>query len=378
MTGPLDGIKVLEIGELGPVPHAAMQLADLGASVIRVERPSGGLGVGGPGSTALLRGRRILQLDLKDPRSRDDFLALAHRADVLIEGFRPGVMERLGLGPEACSSANPGLIYARMTGWGQEGPRASQAGHDLSYLAVSGVLHMIGWDGDPPPPPLNVIGDYGAGSMLVLVGILSALIERGRSGQGQVIDCAVVDGIALLSQQLWAMRSEGSWRDDRGTNLLDGGAPFYCTYRCADGRYLAVAAMEPKFYARLLEVLGLDESDRPDQDDRACWPELKALIARRIATRSRDDWAADFASVDACVVPVLTPEEALVDSHAIERQMFEERNGTVNVAPVPRFARTTAIRTAVPKNLCWESAQEVIAEWASLHVDLLPHAGTST
>jgi alpha-methylacyl-CoA racemase len=298
-AGPLDGLRVVELGGLGPVPHAAMVLADLGAEVVRVERPPGDAVPGDP----TLRGRRRVLADLKDPAGRDAVLALAARADVLIEGFRPGVAERLGIGPDDCP---PRLIYGRMTGWGQTGPRAADVGHDINYLALTGVLHAIGRAGERPVPPLNLVADFGGGSMLLVVGVLAALVERERSGRGQVIDAAMVDGVPMLAQLIWGLLDQGRWTDRRGLNLLDGGAPFYDTYTCADGKHVAVGAIEPQFQAELRAVLGVGDLGRE-------------TLTAAFRTRTRDEWTAAFAGRDACVTPVLSFAEAAADPVRLAR-----------------------------------------------------------
>jgi alpha-methylacyl-CoA racemase len=341
-VGPLTGLRVVEMAGLGPVPHAAMQLADMGADVVRVARPGPRAMAELAGATDhVLRGRTSVAADLKSGGDRDDVLALAAAADVLIEGFRPGVMERLGLGPDVCAARNARLVYARMTGWGRQGPLAAAAGHDLNYLALTGLLHAIGPDGAPPPPPLTLVGDYGGGSMFLVTGILAALWERERSGRGQVVDVAMVDGIGVLAQKIWAMRGAGTWREERHANLLDGGAPFYDTYACADGRYVAVAAIERPFFAELLKGLGLGSpSGFGDQYDRSAWPRLREAIGGAIATRTRDEWARVFDGTDACVAPVLTFTEALSHPHAVARRAFVAIDGLDQPAPAPRFNRT--------------------------------------
>jgi alpha-methylacyl-CoA racemase len=266
MAGPLTGLRVIELAGIGPGPHAAMILGDLGADVVRIDRP------GASGADPMLRNRRFVVADLKSEEGRGLVLKLVAKADVLIEGYRPGVTERLGLGPEDCAKVNDRLVYARMTGWGQTGPRSQQAGHDINYISLNGVLHSIGRVNERPVPPLNLVGDFGGGSMFLLVGILAALWERQNSGKGQVIDAAMIDGSSVLVQMMWAMRAMGMWTDERGTNMLDGGAPYYDTYECSDGRYVAVGAIEPQFYAAMLAGLGLDPADLPEQNDRSRWP----------------------------------------------------------------------------------------------------------
>ena len=307
MAGPLQGLRVLELAGIGPGPHAAMILGDLGADVVRVERPGKGPGPQTtPSNDYLLRNRRSVAANLKSDEDRDLVLRLIAKADVLIEGFRPGVTERLGLGPDDCAKINERLVYARMTGWGQTGPRSQQAGHDINYISLNGVLHAIGRADDRPVPPLNLAGDFGGGSMFLIVGILSALWERERSGKGQVIDAAMVDGAGVLSQMMWAFRAMGMWSDERGVNMLDTGAPYYDTYTCADGRWVAVGAIEPQFFAELLSKLGLDPADLPDQNDRSRWPELRARLTEVFASQDRDHWAKVFADSDACCTPVLS------------------------------------------------------------------------
>ncbi|MBX6752559.1 MAG: CoA transferase, partial [Micromonosporaceae bacterium] len=340
--GPLRGLRVLEFAAIGPVPHAAMVLADLGADVVCVDRPGPpALALGKPGTPdPLQRGRRRVVLDLKAPEGRATALELVARADVLLEGLRPGVMERLGLGPDVCRARNPRLVYARMTGWGQDGPLAGEVGHDLNYIGLTGVLHAIGRAGGPPPPPLNLVGDFGGGSMLLLIGVLAALWERDRSGQGQVIDAAMVDGASLLAQLMMSMRARGAWRDERASNLLDGGAPFYDTYACADGKFVAVGALEPRFFAALLQGLGLTDIDPARQADVACWPELRRRFTEAFATRTRDEWAAHFAGTEACVTPVLTFAEAAEHPHLMHRRTYVVADGMTQAGTAPRFSRT--------------------------------------
>lgn len=339
MSGPLSGIRVVEVASIGPGPFAAMILADLGAEVIRVERRDGG-GAGFPGDP-LLRGRSAsIALDLKHPQGIEVLLRLAAGADVLVEGFRPGVAERLGFGPAACHAANDRLIYGRMTGWGQDGPLASAAGHDIDYLAVAGVLGALGDSDRPPPPPLNLVADFGGGGMLLVVGVLAALVERFRSGRGQVVDAAMVDGASLLAAMFHGMRAAGLWSDLRGDNLLDGAAPFYRSYATADGGHIAVGAIEPAFYADLLAGLGLADAGLPDQFDRAAWPELTRRFAEVFARRTRDEWVEVFAGRDACVAPVLTLGEAATHPQAEQRGAFVLVDGVVQPAPAPRFSRS--------------------------------------
>ncbi|KZS63643.1 CaiB/BaiF CoA transferase family protein [Mycobacterium ostraviense] len=339
MAGPLNGLRVVELAGIGPGPHAAMILGDLGADVVRIDRPSAGGGAG-TANDAMLRSRRIVTADLKSDRGRELVLKLVAKADVLIEGYRPGVTERLGLGPEDCAKVNDRLVYARMTGWGQAGPRSQRAGHDINYISLNGILHAIGRVDERPVPPLNLVGDFGGGSMFLLVGILAALWERQSSGKGQVIDAAMVEGSSVLVQMMWAMRATGMWTDVRGTNMLDGGAPYYDTYECADGRYVAVGAIEPQFYAAMLAGLGLDGADLPRQNDVTRWPELRAVLTDAFGRHDRDHWAKVFADSDACVTPVLAFGEVQTEPHIAERNTFYEVNGGLQPRPAPRFSRT--------------------------------------
>ncbi|GAA4634668.1 CaiB/BaiF CoA-transferase family protein [Actinoallomurus vinaceus] len=345
--GPLHGVRVIEIASLAPAPFACMVLSDLGADVLRVDRPSSVAGaatlVGGEATAdPLSRGRRSIGLNLKDPAGVKVLLRLIESADVLVEGFRPGVTERLGFGPDTCLERNPGLVYGRMTGWGQEGPMAAMAGHDINYIAIAGALDPIGHAGERPVPPLNLIGDFGGGGMLLALGVLAALYERSRSGRGQVVDAAMVDGASLLTSFIHGMRGQGLWRDERGTNLLDGGAPFYDTYETADGRYVSVGALEPQFYAALLRGLGLEGEDLPAQLDQERWPELRARFTEIFKQRTRDEWTAIFDGTDACVAPVLGLGEAPSHPHNRARGGFVELGGLSQPAPAPRFSRTEA------------------------------------
>ncbi|WP_461112162.1 CaiB/BaiF CoA transferase family protein [Streptomyces chlorus] len=363
MPGPLDGLRVVELGGIGPGPHAAMLLADLGADVVRVERPSGGLRtVPEDRADWLLRGRRSVAADLKDPAGLTTVLELVERADVLIECFRPQVAERLGIGPEVCLARNPRLVYARMTGWGQHGPLADRAGHDINYLSLTGVLHAIGTSGSRPTAPLNLLGDFGGGSLYLVMGILAALHERHRSHTGQVIDAAIVDGTTSLAQMIWAFRGAGVWDDTPAHNLLDTGAPFYDTYACADGRHVAVGALESQFYAHLLAGLGLDPADLPAQHDRDGWPRLRETFTRVFATRTRDQWADAFADTDACVTPVLTFAEATTHPHLTARATHTTPDGIPQAAPAPRFSRTVPDTPTAPPAPGADTAA-VLADW---------------
>ena len=322
--GPLAGIRVIEFAGIGPGPHAALLLADLGADVVRVQR-AGLLPEEGRVADPQQRGRTIVEANLKDPGDVETVMGLLERADVLIEGFRPGVMERLGFGPDAVTARNPRLVYARMTGWGQHGPLAESAGHDINYISLTGVLHAIGRADDRPVPPLNMVGDFGGGSMFLVFGILAALVERQTSGQGQVIDAAMVDGTLALSHMIWGFRGQGLWTDERGANLLDTGKAFYDTYETADGKYFAVGSIEPQFYAELLRILELDPADLPAQLDPAGQETLRKIFADRFKTRTRDEWAELFVGTDACASPVLTFAEAGDNAHLAARGSLIER-----------------------------------------------------
>ncbi|PRY42370.1 CaiB/BaiF CoA transferase family protein [Umezawaea tangerina] len=344
--GPLAGLTVVELAGLAPAPFGAMVLADLGADVIRVDRIGGDPGAV-PGDP-LGRGRRSVAIDIRKPEGADLVLRLVARADVLIEGFRPGVTERLGIGPAHALARNPRLIYGRMTGWGQDGPLADRAGHDINYISVAGALEPIGRAGDPPTVPLNLLGDFGGGGLLLAMGVLAALYERERSGHGQVVDAAMVDGAALLTTFLHGMRAAGGEKGARGTNLLDGGAPFYDVYRTSDDRYVSIGALEEKFYAELLDVLGLAEEELPNRHDPANWPELRARIGAVVATRTRDEWADLADGTDACLAPVLEPAEAPGHPHNVARAAFVDVDGTALPAPAPRFDRTPTGRPDAP------------------------------
>ena len=335
MAGPLAGLRVIELAGIGPGPHAAMILGDLGAEVVRIDRP------GAAGSDPMLRNRRFVIADLKSDEGRALVLKLISKADVLIEGYRPGVTERMGLGPEDCAKVNERLIYGRMTGWGQTGPRSKQAGHDINYISLNGVLHAIGRVDERPVPPLNLVGDFGGGSMFLLLGILSALFERQTSGKGQVVDAAMIDGSSVLVQMMWGMRALGLWTDERGTNMLDTGAPYYDTYECADGRYVSVGAIESQFYAAMLAGLGLNPADLPTQNDRSRWPELRAKFTEVFASRDRDHWAKVFADSDACVTPILAFGEVETEPHITERNTFYQTGGGLQPLPAPRFSRSS-------------------------------------
>ena len=344
VSGPLNGVCVVELAGIGPGPFAAMMLADMGASVVRIDRMPAG---DGGGLQAMLRndnvvdrGRRSIAVDLKDGRGVEIALRLIARADILIEGFRPGVTEKLGLGPEVCIAGNPKLIYGRMTGWGQTGPLAHAAGHDLNYIAISGALHAIGPRDRPPPPPLNLVGDYGGGGMFLALGVVAALYESQRSGLGQVVDAAMSDGAAVLMTPQYGLAAKGFWSDERESNFLDGSAPFYGSYECAEGGFVAIGPIEPQFYRTLLERCGIDDPHFAMQWERSEWPALKAKLAALFKTRSRDAWCALLEGSEACFAPVLSMSEAPAHAHNVARATFVESAGTMQPAPAPRFGRT--------------------------------------
>lgn len=338
-SGPLAGVKVIELGGIGPGPHAGMVLADLGADVVRVRRP-GGLTMPAENVDLLHRGKRIVDLDVKN--SAGALLELAAKADVLLDCFRPGTCERLGIGPDDCAAVNPRLIFARITGWGQDGPLAQVAGHDINYLSQTGVLSAIGYRDRPPVAPLNLAADFGGGSMLVLLGIVAALYERERSGQGQVIDAAMVDGVSVLAQMMWTMKSTGALQNRRESFLLDGGAPFYRVYEASDGGHLAVGAIEPQFFAQLLAGLGFAADEVPGQFELDRYDQMRAAFTERFAGKTRDEWTAIFDGGDACVTPVLDWTEAAADRHLLARRTLVEIDGVQQAAPAPRFSRTPA------------------------------------
>lgn len=344
MSGPLKGFTVIELAGIGPGPHCAMMLADMGADVIRIDRkPPGALS----GFAEIMkndnvvdRGRRSISLDLKSPEATEIVLRLVAKADALIEGFRPGVAEKLGLGPEVCLQRNPRLIYGRMTGWGQSGPLAQSAGHDLNYIALSGALHAMGEAGRPPMPPLNLVGDYGGGSMMLAFGIVCAALEARQSGRGQVVDAAITDGTAALMAIMYGMRARGHWDDARQSNALDGAAPFYGTYECADGKYVAIGSIEPQFYALLLQKLEITDPDFADQWDRSRWPRQRERLAGIFRTRTRDAWCGLMEGTDVCFAPVLDMAEAPTHPHNVARGTFVAVDGVMQPAPTPRLDRT--------------------------------------
>lgn len=343
MTGPLSGISVVELAGIGPAPHAAMMLSDMGAEVVRVDRlsaPDDSVDVESARVDVYLRGRRSIAVDLKSEAGLGVVFRLIQDADVLIEGFRPGVLERLGLAPERLLASNPRLVIGRVTGWGQDGPYASMAGHDINYIALAGALHGIGRPDSPPPPPLNYVGDFGGGSMLLLFGVLCALIEANRSGRGQVVDAAMVDGAAILGAALYGQLAKGRWSTTRGANNLDGSAPHYDSYRCQDGRYITIAALEPQFYAEICGLLRLDGPLWKDQHDRSRWTERKQALAELFAGRDQQEWCQLLEGTDACFAPVLSLVEAPTHPHNVARQTFIIQNDVVQPAPAPRLSRT--------------------------------------
>ena len=363
--GPLQGITVLEIAGIGPGPFCAMLLADMGADVIRVDRA--GQVMGGdpesPPADVLNRGRRSIGLDLKNPEGVEALLSLVEQADILMEGFRPGVTERLGIGPDECLARNPKLVYGRMTGWGQEGPYAQAAGHDINYIALAGALDPIGRRGEAPVPPLNLVGDFGGGGMFLAFGMVCALLEAQRSGQGQVVDAAMVDGSAILTTMFHAFRAMGIWNDERGTNLLDTGAHFYDVYETSDGKYVSIGSIEPQFYAELLTLSGLgDDPELPHQHDREQWPALKDRLAEIFRTKTRDEWCEIMEHTDVCFAPVLSLGEAPSHPHNVERGTFVEENGVVQPAPAPRFSRTKAEIQRPPAH-AGQHTDEVLAQF---------------
>jgi alpha-methylacyl-CoA racemase len=369
--GPLTGLRVLEFEAIGPGPFCGMLLADMGADVLLVDRTEDpGLGLERERwYDVMMRGRRSVTLDLKSPDGVAAALELAAKADAIIEGFRPGVMERLGLGPDVLLARYPKLVVGRMTGWGQDGPLAPRAGHDINYIALSGALHGIGRRGEAPVPPLNLVGDFGGGGMLLGFGIVCALLEAKQSGRGQVVDAAMAEGAALLTTMFWGMQAGKRWSDVRGDNILDTGAPWYDTYATADGGYVAVGAIEPRFYAALLQGLGLAEATLPDQNDRAGWPALRARFAAVLAAKTRDEWTRIFDGTDACVSPVLNFGEAALHPHATARHAHVDVGGVNQPAPAPRFSRTPgAVRGAPPER--GEGGRAALADWGFAAADI--------
>jgi alpha-methylacyl-CoA racemase len=372
MAGPLQGIRIIELAGIGPGPFAGMMLADHGAEVIRVDRPGARIDRQDP----LLRGRRVIGVDLKSAQGKALVLDLVKSADALFEGFRPGVTERLGLGPAECHAVNPRLVYGRMTGWGQYGPYANAAGHDINYIALAGALHGYGRAGEKPTPPINMVGDFGGGGMMLAFGMVSALLHAKTTGQGQVIDCAMTDGAAALMAMIWGFRANGIWKDERGVNLLDTGAHMYDTYECADGKWISIGSLEPQFYALLLEKTGLkDDADFAAQMNSAQWPALKERLTALFKTRTRDDWCADMEMTDVCFAPVLSMSEAPHHPHNAARGTFVEADGVMQPAPAPRYSATVS---DAPRMTKVADTDAILAElgYDSGKVDALKAAGT--
>jgi alpha-methylacyl-CoA racemase len=374
-TGPLAGVKVVEIAGIGPGPHACMILADLGADVIRIERPGGQLLTGGS-HDLLNRGRPSVALDLKRPEAVETVLRLVEDADVLIEGMRPGVTERIGVGPDACLARNPRLVYGRMTGWGQTGPWAHAAGHDMNYIAITGTLFGLGQVKDKPQFPSNLVGDFGGGSTYLVIGVLAALLEARISGQGQVVDAAIVDGTASLNAMGAAFLASGTFKEERAANLLDGGAPYYDIYETADGRHMSVGALEPQFYEAFVDLLGIRDT-APDRYDFDQVDELRSVIAKRFKEKTQAEWSAVFDGTDACVAPILPMSEAVDHPHIKERGTFVEHDGLVQPAPAPRFSRTEATLGLPPAPKAGAHTREALAAWGIDDVDALIEAGAA-
>ncbi|AOI90507.1 carnitine dehydratase [Burkholderia pseudomultivorans] len=369
--GPLAGVRIVELGGVGPVPFCCMLLSDLGADIIRIDRPPGydGGQPGDPRFNLLNRGRRSAAFDLKKPQATDAVLKLVAQADALVEGFRPGVAEKLGLGPDACLAVNPALVYGRMTGWGQGGPLAQAPGHDVNYISLTGVLHAVGAAGGPPVIPLNLAGDFGGGSLYLALGVVSALLESRRSGQGQVVDAAMVDGSASLMTLFYGMFASGYWKDERGSNRLDSGAPWYNVYETKDGRWVSVGSNETRFWRNTLALLGLREEDMPDQHDRSRWPEVHAKFTELFRTRTRDEWCALAEGREVCIAPVMSLTEAPTHPHLRARQTFVERDGVVQPAPAPRFSRTPGAIQSSPARP-GEHTDAVLGDWGFTAAEL--------
>jgi alpha-methylacyl-CoA racemase len=356
--GPLSGLKVLEFAGIGPGPFCGMLLSDLGADVVRIDRKGGR---GGAPTDVTSRGRRSVALDLKDPAAIEACLKLMEKADAVFEGFRPGVMERLGLGPDVALKRNPKLVFGRMTGWGQTGPYAHAAGHDMNYIAITGALHAIGTP-DKPVPPLNLVGDFGGGALYLAFGLLAGVIQARETGKGQVIDCAMTDGAASLMAMFYGMKATGMWQDGRRANLLDGGAHFYDTYQCADGKWISIGSIEPQFYALLLEKTGIEDPDFARQMDRSAWPDLRARLAEVIATKSQAEWTEIMGGSDVCFAPILTLEEAPKHPHNAARQTFVEVAGVTQPAPAPRFSATPGAVQGPPPAIGAHD-REALTDW---------------
>ena len=364
MTGPLAGVRVVELKGLGPAPFASMMLSDLGAEVIRVDRASKvrGGNPAAPPAEVLLRGRRSVGIDLKNADGVETLLRLIDSADALIEGFRPGVCERLGIGPDVCLARNPALVYGRMTGWGQEGPMAQRAGHDINYIALSGTLSMIGRKGQAPVPPVNLVGDFGGGGMLLAVGVLAGIVQARSTGIGQVVDAAMVDGAALLASMMYGMKAMGIWDGGRGANLLDTGAHFYDIYETSDGEYISLGGIEPQFYAEMLDRLGIDETTLGEQHDASSWDASREVIARRVAEKTQAEWDEIFDGSDACYAPILDMDGARHHPHVAARETFVEVAGVLQPAPAPRFSHTPT-STPTPPAHAGQHTDGVLADW---------------
>jgi alpha-methylacyl-CoA racemase len=364
MPGPLAGTRILEIAGIGPGPFCAMMLADMGADVIRIDRAQNVQGgdPASPPADILMRGRRSIGVDLKHPDGVETVLSLVESADAMFEGFRPGVMERLGLGPDAALARNPKLVYGRMTGWGQEGPYAPTAGHDINYIALAGTLEPLGRRGGPPVPPVNLVGDFGGGGMLLAFGLVCGILNAQRSGEGQVVDAAMVDGAAVLMTMIHAFRAMGIWEDERGSNMLDTGAPFYDVYETADGKYVSIGSIEPQFYAELLRLTGLEGEELPWQHDKGQWPAMKERFAEVFRAKTRDEWCELMEGTDVCFAPVLGMGEAPQHPHIAHRKTFVELDGVVQPAPAPRFSKTAAEVQRPPAH-AGQHTDEVLAEW---------------
>ncbi|MEY2457287.1 MAG: alpha-methylacyl-CoA racemase [Acidimicrobiaceae bacterium] len=380
MSGPLSGLKVVEVAGIGPGPFAALMLADMGADVIRVDRAGSVRGgdPAAPPADILNRGRRSVGVDLKSPDGVEVLLQLVEHADAIFEPFRPGVAERLGFGPDVCLARNPKIVYGRMTGWGQEGPYANTAGHDINYISLAGALDHFGRQGEKPVPPLNLVGDFGGGGMFLAYGLVCAILEAKTSGKGQVVDAAMVDGSAILMTFIHGLRAMGIWADERGTNLLDTGAHFYDVYETKDGKFVSIGSIEPQFYAELLRLTGLDQDpDLPWQNDKSAWPAMKDRITEIFKAKTRDEWCEIMEGTDVCFAPVLSMGEAPQQPHNVERGTFVELDGIVQPAPAPRFSRTPGA-VARPPSHAGQHTDEVLAEWlgtASADISKLRDAG---
>src|SRR6478736_1128642 len=374
-TGPLRGVRVVEVAGIGPGPHACMLLADLGADVVRIDRPGGGMFASGR-ADVLNRGRPSVALDLRRPEAIEAVLDLVERADVLVEGMRPGAMERLGLGPDACHARNERLVVGRMTGWGQDGPWSQVAGHDMNYIGITGALHGLGQDRDRPSFPSNLVGDFGGGSTYLVIGILAALLEARLSGRGQVVDAAIVDGTAHLSAMTLSFLAGGNLRERRASNLLDGGAPYYDVYETSDGRHMSVGPLEPQFYELFVDLLGI-RATAPDRYDVATYPELRTLIADAFAARSQAEWVEVFEGTDACVAGIIPFTEAFTHPHLAARSTYVENDGVTQPAPAPRFSRTPPSLTTPPAAQAGANTREALAAWGVADVDGLIERGAA-